>query len=136
MARLQTAWAMAVVGALCMLTVDARADDFSFEFAWGDIPRCTTGRPNRVSNPTFTLANVPDGTVRIKFRLKDLDAPGYNHGGGSADYAGDPVIVPGAFKYKSPCPPRTTHTYRWTAKVLDESSATLAEATAERDYPE
>ena len=128
----------AAIAALAILGLSglAQADDFSFEFEWGDIPRCTTGRPNRVDNPTFTVANVPAGTVRLKFRLKDRDAPRYNHGGGEVYYNGAAVIGPGAFKYKSPCPPRTTHTYRWTAKALDQDGESLAEATASRVYPE
>ena len=89
-----------------------------------------------MDNPIFTLANVPEGTVEIEFRLKDLDAPGYDHGGGSAAYTGENEIDPGAFKYKSPCPPGGTHTYRWTATAKDDSGETLGKADATREYPE
>ena len=39
------------------------------------------------------------------FKLVDLDVKSYNHGGGWVEYKGQSTIEPGAFKYKSPCPP-------------------------------
>tara|TARA_Y100001968_G_scaffold215440_1_gene198200 strand:- start:252 stop:659 length:408 start_codon:yes stop_codon:yes gene_type:complete len=113
-----------------------RAGDFSFSFEWGDIKSCTTGRPNRVPNPIFSLENVPAGTAVIKFQMKDLNAPNYNHGGGSVEYSGGNTIQPGVFKYKSPCPPGRVHTYRWKAIARDENGEKLAIATSKRDYPE
>ena len=92
-------------------TFSAHAE-FSFSFEWGDLTRCTTGNPNVVSNPIFKLNEVPDGTVELKFRMIDRNVPSYNHGGGKVkNYSGETTINPGAFKYKSPCPPRGIHTY-------------------------
>ena len=31
---------------------------FSFTFEWGDIKKCTSGNPNKVSNPIFNLTDV------------------------------------------------------------------------------
>ena len=62
----------------------------------------------------FKLSNVPEGTKILQFRMKDKNAPGYNHGGGKVEYSGQNTIEPGAFKYKSPCPPGGVHTYIWT----------------------
>ena len=119
-----------------MVSQSVLADEFSFEFEWGKIPKCTSGYPNQVPNPIFTLKNVPEAAVEIKFRMKDLDAPMYRHGGGEFKYTAQSRIEPGAFTYKSPCPPSGTHTYRWKAKVLDANGDELAEATAKRKYPE
>ena len=41
------------------------ASEFSFEFDWSDLKKCTTGNPNIVKNPIFTLQNVPNGTKFI-----------------------------------------------------------------------
>ena len=113
---------------------------FSFTFEWGDIKKCTSGNPNKVSNPIFTLTDVPEGTKELRFKMKDKDVPGYNHGGGKIkNYTGETTIQPGAFKYKSPCPPNRKHRYQWTAKAKDKkgwSGKTLATATAIRPYPE
>ena len=111
------------------------SDDFTLDFEWGDIPRCTSGSPNRVDNPVFTLNNVPTGTARIDFNMRDLQAPSYYHGGGKIAYTGQTMIEPGAFKYASPCPPGSRHQYRWTARAKDDNGKTLGKATAKRWYP-
>lgn len=110
---------------------------FDIGFSWGNIPLCTTGRPNKVPNPAFTLKDVPEGTQFIRFKLKDHDAPGYNHGGGVVAYSGQKTIAPGAFTYKSPCPPGGVHRYEWTATAQQrKGGGKLATATASRKYPE
>lgn len=111
------------------------ADEFAFDFEWGDISLCTTGYPNRVTNPIFSMLAVPAGTARIDFSLTDLDAPNYNHGGGRVAYSGQQTIQPGAFKYDSPCPPNGQHRYRWTARARDKDGKTLARTNAMKKYP-
>ena len=111
--------------------------DMTVSFQWGDIPLCTSGKPNRVGNPEFVLRGVPEGTNRLVFKMVDLDVPGYNHGGGTVRVAlsGSGTIPAGVFKYKSPCPPNGAHTYEWrvTAKA---GSKTLATAGGRRVFPE
>ena len=118
------------------LSATTAAAEMSLAFSWGDIPRCTTGRPNTVPNPAFALKGVPKGTNRIVFKLKDLDVPGYNHGGGTVkvQMSGSGTIPSGVFKYKSPCPPSGRHTYEWTA-TAKQGSKTLATAKARLKYP-
>ena len=117
-------------------TISAYAE-FSFSFEWGDIKKCTSGKPNRVSNPIFNLTSVPEGTVELRFKMKDKDVPNYNHGGGKIkNYSGETTIQPGAFKYKSPCPPDGTHTYEWTITAIGDKKKKLGKAVATRNYPE
>ena len=85
-----------------------------------NLKKCNTGNPNKVDNPLFKLSNVPEGTKILQFRMKDKNAPGYNHGGGKVEYSGQNTIEPGAFKYKSPCPPGGVHTYVWTVTAKNE----------------
>ena len=66
---------------------------------------CTSGNPNTVANPRFVLTDVPEGTKFLRFKLVDTNVRDFNHGGGVVAYTGQDVIEPGAFKYKSPCPP-------------------------------
>ena len=113
----------------------ARAGGFSFTFEWGDIPLCTSGQPNIVANPRFTLRDVPPGTVVLSFTLRDLNVPGYDHGGGEVRYTGQTVIAPGAFRYRSPCPPNERHTYQWQATAIDAAGRAIATAAMERVYP-
>ncbi len=128
-----------MIAVLFFLVSPVLADEFTISFEWGDIPLCTSGNPNSVSNPTFVLSNVPENTKFISFKLKDLDVTGYNHGGGKIEYTGNNVIEPGAFKYKSPCPPSGSHRYEWTAKAKENDSffgGSIGTAKAMKQYPE
>lgn len=86
-------------------------------------------------SPAFTLADVPEGTATLDFRMVDLDAPNYNHGGGTIAYAGSAEIPAGAFTYRGPNPPSGSHRYRWTVEALDASGATLARGMATESFP-
>ncbi|MEZ5714660.1 MAG: YbhB/YbcL family Raf kinase inhibitor-like protein [Paracoccaceae bacterium] len=123
--------------AASLLAASPVAADMTLGFSWGAIPRCTSGRPNTVPNPEFVLRGVPKGTDKITFKLKDLDVPSYNHGGGTVkvQMAGNGKIPSGVFKYKSPCPPSGVHTYEWTV-TAKHGNTTLATAKARRKYPE
>ncbi len=123
---------------LClMLSAGVAYADMSVSFAWGDIPLCTTGNPNRVGNPEFVMKGVPEGTTKIVFKMTDIDVPNYKHGGGTVkvQMGSSGTIPSGVFKYKSPCPPNGSHTYEWTA-TAKAGPKTLATASAKRRYPE
>jgi phosphatidylethanolamine-binding protein (PEBP) family uncharacterized protein len=125
----------AVIMAIFCTAVPANAFDISFD--WNGLKSCTSGSPNTVTNPSFSLVDVPDGTQFIRFKLVDKDAPGFDHGGGIVPYTGQTVIEAGAFKYKSPCPPNGQHQYEWTATAQSKKSGgKLATAKAARNYPE
>ncbi|WP_228028529.1 hypothetical protein [Donghicola mangrovi] len=129
---------MLIAAALSCAGTASFAGGFSFSFEWGGIPSCTTGRPKTVPNPVFTLKDVPAGTTWIYFKLVDKNVPGYDHGGGWVAYNGQARIEPGAFKYKSPCPPGGKHTYEWTATAKSKKSAmgkALGSAKAAKEYP-
>lgn len=111
------------------------AAEMSLAFQWGNIPLCTSGRPNTVGNPAFTLRGVPAGTDSVEFRLKDIDVPSYNHGGARLRISQSMTVPAGTFTYKSPCPPNGAHTYQWTATARAGNTVT-ATATAQRRYPE
>jgi phosphatidylethanolamine-binding protein (PEBP) family uncharacterized protein len=121
------------------ITTNAIADDFTVSFEWNDdLKLCTSGNPNTVTNPIFELANVPEGTKFISFTMTDLNAPQYQHGGGTIEYTGQNVIEPGAFKYKSPCPPSGSHKYQWKAIAKNKKSVfakSLGKAKAVKSYP-
>ena len=132
--------ATGAIGILIFISsVPVMAEEFSISFEWGDIPLCTSGQPNTVKNPRFILSNVPENTKIISFQLKDLDAPNYNHGGGKITYTGNNVIEPGAFTYKSPCPPSGSHRYVWTATAKEKDSffgGSIGKAKSMKRYPE
>ncbi len=118
-----------------LLCANMAAAEFAISFNWGDIPRCTSGRPNTVGSPAFKITDLPEGTTEVIFKLKDLNAPGYNHGGGKVKVSSSGTLPSGAFKYKSPCPPNGKHTYEWRATAKGGGKV-LGKAKARRKYPE
>lgn len=125
----------ALLATIGLATFPAFAFDISFN--WDGLKSCTSGNPNTVANPAFTLKDVPEGTKFIRFKLVDKNVPGFNHGGGTVAWNGEAVVATGAFKYKSPCPPNGSHTYEWTATAQSKKNGgKLAEAKARRKYPE
>lgn len=100
------------------------------DFAWSKTDKCSS------KSPAFNVSNVPEGTKRLIFKMKDLNVPSYNHGGGTVEYSGDGHIPAGAFSYKGPCPPFGVHKYEFTVKAVDESGKTLlGEGKAVRNFP-
>lgn len=124
---------LSVVAALAL--AGPAAAEFSISFEWGNIPLCTTGKPNKVGAPAFLIKDLPPGTQTVQFRLKDLDVPSYNHGGGKLRISSSGRLPFGSFKYKSPCPPGGRHTYEWTATARNGGKV-LGVAKARRKYPE
>ena len=123
-----------VLSTLCLLIPPTAANAFEVSFDWGNIPRCTSGNPNRVASPQFNVSGVPAGTASLRFKLADQDAP-YNHGGGTVAFAGGATVAAGAFRYDSPCPPDGRHTYLWTVTALDAAGKTLDTGKARKQYP-
>lgn len=129
---LKFAFVTAVAVSLC-----SQAAAFEVEFTWDGLKSCTSGNPNTVANPRFALKDVPEGTKFIRFKLVDTNVRAFDHGGGVVAYTGQESIDPGAFKYKSPCPPNGAHTYEWTATAQSKKSGgKLGVAKAARKYPE
>ena len=108
---------------------------FEISFEWGKTRECSSGKPYSIDNPAFELGQVPNGTAKIKFRMKDRQSS-YHHGGGNVAYSGQSVIEPGAFTYDGPCPPFGAHTYEWTATAVDAAGKKLGKAKAKRKFPE
>jgi Phospholipid-binding protein len=121
--------------AASLMSATAAEAQFRLSFQWGNIPRCTTGRPNTVPNPQFTIRDLPAGTETVEFRLVDLDVPSYNHGGATLRLSSSGTIQSGIFTYQSPCPPSGVHTYEWRATAR-QGRQVLGTATAQRRYPE
>ena len=83
-----------------------------------------------------SIVNTTNNTIRFpKHRFYHGKRVTYNHGGGKINnYDGSSVIEPGAFKYKSPCPPNGKHTYEWVIKAY-EGTKKVATAKSSLKYP-
>jgi phosphatidylethanolamine-binding protein (PEBP) family uncharacterized protein len=93
------------------------------------VPTC-----ERIS-PEFHLSGLPAGTKRLRFDMRDLNVPGFRHGGSTVAYEGD-AVRRGAIDYIGPCPPRgERHRCRWTVQALDPRGKVLGTASATEMFP-
>jgi len=119
--------AAAALAGMLLLAPDA-ASAMGLSFSWSKLDACAT------KSPAFKLSGVPRGTKKLRFSMKDMNAPGYHHGGGTVSYKG-PGVSRGAFSYKGPCPPRgQNHKYVWTVKALDAKGKLLGRASSSRSF--
>jgi hypothetical protein len=98
-------------------------------FSWAGTAACAT-KP-----PAFKIGGIPAGTKKLRFAMKDLDKPSFDHGGGTIDYAGGGEIPAGAFFYTGPCPPGGAHRYQWTVQALDGAGRVIATGQAIKPFP-
>ena len=105
----------------CLFSFNTASAGEKLTFEWGDIPLCTSGHTNQVSNPIFKLSAIPEGASWVYFKLRDLQSP-YKHGGGWVELNGNLLIESGKFSYDSPCPPGGIHTYEWSASFTSKKS--------------
>ena len=113
----------------CALLVPSAASAMGLSFDWGSTKKCFDWR-----SPPMKLSGVPKGTVKLDIMMRDLNAPGFRHGGGKVAYKGQKSLPYGAFKYKGPCPPQGTHTYSFTVKALDAKGKVLDMAKAKKPF--
>ncbi|WP_420541603.1 YbhB/YbcL family Raf kinase inhibitor-like protein [Rhodosalinus sediminis] len=100
------------------------------EFSWEDTSRCSS------ESPAFTITDVPPQADQLRFEMKDLDVPSFNHGGGTVEYSGGNQVPAGAFSYTGPCPPAGSHDYEFTVEAIDtDTSMVIARGKAVRAFP-
>jgi len=121
-------WAAGIL-AVNVMAVPNAAHAFGLSFEWGQTKKCFDSK-----SPPIKLSKVPKGTEKVRFKMVDLDAPGYPHGGGTVAYDGKASLPYGAFKYKGPCPP-SPHTYQITGEALDAKGKVIAKASARKRFP-
>ncbi len=82
-------------------------------------------------SPTITFSAVPEEAVKFDIVADAANAREFYRGLARPDYArrGMPH---GAFQYNFPCPPFSSHFYRFTAKALDAKGKTLSIARKEK----
>ena len=72
----------------------------------------------------------------VEFWLKDLDRPGYDHGGAKLRMSKDGTVPSGLFTYKSPCSLDGVHTYEWKVVAKCEKCGVIEIVKVRRQYPE
>jgi len=114
-------------------TTQNQADipELGVTFTWKDTQRCS-----KIS-PEIRISAIPAGTQSFSVKLKDLDAPRWNHGGGAVANDGSGIIPSGALQkgYNGPCPPSGSHRYKFTVKALGDDGRVVGTGSAIQNYP-
>lgn len=108
------------------------AAEMTVDFAWEGIEACTH------ESPAIRVSTIPDGTVELRVRLKDVSQPEWNHGGGKVKHDGSGIIPAGALKlgYNGPCPPPgKRHTYEFSVMAMDADGAIIGFGQARQPFP-
>ncbi len=116
----------------CVSTkVSPNAVTLNVKFSWKGVARCSS------FSPKIFVSNIPRGTKFFHAKLKDFDAPNWNHGGGKVKNNGSGVIKRGALKssYNGPCPPSGTHRYQFTVNAIDKDGVVIGIGKAIRKFP-
>ena len=113
------------------LQIPKDAAELTVDFSWEGIAACSH------ESPEIRVAGVPEGTTELRVKLKDVDVPAWNHGGGKVAHDGSGVIPAGALKigYNGPCPPSGRHKYEFSVMALDAEGAIIGFGKARQVFP-
>ena len=101
------------------------------DFSWQGIQACTH------RSPKIRVSNVPEGTHELWVKLKNINLPEWNQGGGKVKHDGSGVISAGALTlgYNGPCPPGGRHKYEFSVMAVDAEGVIIGFGKARRAFP-
>ncbi|MBC2712178.1 MAG: phospholipid-binding protein [Desulfosarcina sp.] len=107
------------------------ATKMDVDFSWEGIKACTH------ESPEIRVSNVPDGTEELRVKLKDIDVPAWNHGGGRVRHDGSGIIPAGALNigYNGPCPPDGRHKYEFSVMAVNTEGVIIGFGKDRQSFP-
>ncbi len=125
------AFSILIVSGCATTPVAPDAVELAVDFSWEGIGKCSN------HSPEIRVADIPPGTKSFKVKLKDFNAPNWNHGGGTVTNDGSGIIPAGALKgaYNGPCPPGGSHKYQFTVKAVNEAGIIIGIGKATKKFP-
>lgn len=100
-------------------------------FSWEGIKACTH------ESPEIQVSNIPDGTKDLQVKLKNLNLPAWNHGGGIVTHDGSGLIPAGYLSvgYNGPCPPNQRNKYEFSVMALNAEGVIIGFGKAMQPFP-
>ena len=107
------------------------AVELAVDFSWVGVSKCSN------QSPEISVDGIPAGTKTLKVKLKDLDVPRWNHGGGTIENDDSGIIPAGSLKnrYNGPCPPSGSHRYEFTVNAVNEEGIIIGLGKAMQSFP-
>ncbi len=120
-----------VLLATALVLTAAPAMAFEIDWEWGEVAACSPNDPAKPEpTPKISLKDVPEGTVRMRFKLVNINAPEQDHGSANFDYSGETEFEAGAYETKRPCFV-VRNQYQWQALAFDANKKVIATAKSE-----
>jgi phosphatidylethanolamine-binding protein (PEBP) family uncharacterized protein len=129
--KLSTIFLLLLILGCATAQIAPDAAELSVDFSWKGIERCSK------YSPQIRIKDIPTGTKYFEVKLKDLDARGWNHGGGKVENNDSGIIQAGALRsgYNGPCPPSGSHPYQFTVKAVNEEGIIIGIGKAVKEFP-
>ena len=115
-----------------MAKMSPDAVKFAIDFSWEGVKKCSK------SSPEIRINTIPAGTEYFEVKLKDIDVPNWNHGGGRVDNDGSGIIPAGVLTdhYNGPCPPpNIPHSYQFIVRAFNAEDVIIGVGKAMKKYP-
>ena len=100
-------------------------------FSWEGIQACAH------ESPEILVSNIPDGTAELQVKLKNVNVPEWNQGGGNVKNDGSGIIPAGSLKlgYNGPCPAAGRNTYEFSVMAVDAEGVIIGFGKARQPFP-
>lgn len=100
-------------------------------FSWEGIQTCAH------ESPEIRVSNIPDGTAELQVKLKNVNVPEWNQGGGNVKNDGSGIIPAGSLNlgYNGPCPAGGRNTYEFTVMAVDAEGVIIGFGKARQPFP-
>jgi len=108
------------------------AAKMAISFNWEGIAACTH------ESPEIHVDGIPVGALELRVKLKNLNVPEWNQGGGVVENDGSGIIPPKALDigYNGPCPPPgERYKYEFSVMALNAEGAILGFGKAVKPFP-
>ncbi|HSO20861.1 MAG TPA: hypothetical protein VLT88_15460 [Desulfosarcina sp.] len=114
------------------IEIPKNAAEMSVAFTWDGIAPCTH------ESPEIHVDGIPEGTAALRVRLKNINVPEWNQGGGSVEHDGTGVIPARALDvgYNGPCPPPgQRYKYEFSVMAVDAGGTIVGFGKAVAPFP-
>ncbi|MFO7715561.1 hypothetical protein [Desulfosarcina sp.] len=114
------------------IKIPDEAAEMMVDLSWEGIQACTH------ESPEIRVSSIPGGTDELRVKLKNVDVPEWNHGGGIVKHDGSGIIPAGGLHlgYNGPCPPAgTRHAYELSVMAVDAEGAIIGFGKTRKPFP-
>ena len=114
------------------IVIPKNAAKMTVAFNWEGVQPCSH------DSPEIRVGDIPEDTRSLRVRLKNINVPQWNQGGGEVEHDGSGIIPALALDigYNGPCPPQgERHKYEFWVMALDADREIIGFGKARQSFP-